>query len=52
MLEKENATVIYGNEYENKIFIISSCNIDREMLKELMERYNIKGGGKGNYFMI
>jgi len=52
MLEKENATVIYGNEYENKIFIISSSNIDREMLKELMERYNLKGGGKGNYFMI
>jgi len=52
MLEKENATVIYGNEYENKIFIISSSNIDREMLKELMERYNLKGGGQGNYFMI
>ncbi|MGC8565507.1 MAG: alanyl-tRNA editing protein [Thermoplasmata archaeon] len=52
MLEKENATVIYGNENENKIFIISSSNIDKEMLKELMERYNLKGGGQGNYFMV
>ncbi len=52
MLENEKATVIYGNENDEKIFILSSELIDKELIKKIMEENNLKGGGQGNYFLI
>ncbi|MDP8011751.1 MAG: alanine--tRNA ligase-related protein [Thermoplasmata archaeon] len=52
MLENEKATVIYGNENDEKIFILSSELVDKELIKKIMEENNLKGGGQGNYFLI
>ncbi|MGC8663582.1 MAG: alanyl-tRNA editing protein [Thermoplasmata archaeon] len=52
IIENEDATIIYGNENENRIFILSKASIDREIIKEIMEKNNLKGGGQGNYFMV
>lgn len=54
LVNTENAIVLYGNQGEEKIFLLfsRSLSIDIQQVHKLIERYNQKGGGKGNFLMV
>ncbi len=52
IMENENSVVIYGNEIEGKIFLLSKDPKDIEFIKSVMEKYKLRGGGSKNYFII
>ncbi|MGC8992711.1 MAG: hypothetical protein ACP5JT_04880 [Thermoplasmata archaeon] len=52
IMENENSTVIYGNEMEGKIFLLSKDQRDIEFIRSVMEKHKLRGGGSKNYFII
>ncbi|MGC8630223.1 MAG: alanine--tRNA ligase-related protein [Thermoplasmata archaeon] len=54
IVNSETAIVLYGSQDEEKIFLLfsKSLSIDLQQLYRLIEKYNQKGGGKGNFLMI
>ncbi|MEM0160662.1 MAG: alanyl-tRNA editing protein [Thermoplasmata archaeon] len=54
LVNSEIAIVLYGNQSEEKIFLLfsKSLSIDLQLIYKLIEKYNQKGGGKGNFLMV
>ncbi len=54
LVNSEIAIVLYGNQGEEKIFLLfsKSLSIDLQQIYKLLEKYNQKGGGKGNFLMV
>lgn len=54
IINREDSIVLYGNENEEKIFLLfsKSLSLDIQQVYKILEKYNQKGGGKGNFLLI
>jgi alanyl-tRNA synthetase len=54
IISSEDSIVLYGNENEEKILLLfsKSISLDLQPIYKILEKYNQKGGGKGNFLLI